>query len=255
MAKPNSRTVLKSQLASPCSACPVRDWALCQALPEGDLAVVERFMTGHRTLSPGTDFYHQGEPSEELFTVLEGWGFQYRLLEDGRRQIVRVLLPGDFVGFQPDLFAPVAHSAQALTEMRLCIFPRQNLLDLFRDQPQLALRLTWMLARDDSRAQDWLVNVGRRSARERVAHLLLELYYRVRMRAEEPLGSSIPLPLTQEHIGDALGLTSVHVNRTLRDLRQSGLLVVSNRVLNIVDPDGLAEVAGFDSETLQYLQP
>ena len=255
MAKTSSRTVPKSQLSSPCSACPVREWALCQPLPDADLEVVERFMAGHRTLAAGADFYHQGEPSEELFNVIEGWGFQYQLLEDGRRQIVRILLPGDFVGFQADLFAPLEHSAQALTEMRLCIFPRHNIIELFRSEPQLALRLTWMLARDDSRAQEWLINIGRRSARERVAHFLLELYYRVRMRAEEPLGASIPLPLTQEHIGDALGLTSVHVNRTLRDLRESGLLVVSNRLLNITDPDGLALVAGFDAESLERLQP
>jgi CRP-like cAMP-binding protein len=240
---------------SPCAACPVREWALCQPIPDADLDIVDRFKTGHRDVTAGADFYRQGEVSQELFTVVAGWGCQYTLLEDGRRQITRIILPGDFVGYQPDLAAPADHSAQALTDMNLCVFPRNNILDLFREHPELAVRMTWMLARDEGRSQEWMTSIGRRSARERVSHLLLELYYRIRLRHPEPVGSSIPLPLTQEHIGDALGLTSVHVNRTLRELREENLLVLSNRTLQILDPDGLAEVAGFEPETVARLQP
>lgn len=240
---------------SPCAACPVREWALCQPIPDQDLDIVDRFKTGHRNVSAGTDIYDQGEVSRELFTVIEGWGFQYTLLEDGRRQITRIILPGDFIGYQADLNAPADHSAQALTNMNLCVFPRDNILGLFREHPELAVRMTWLLARDEGRSQEWMTNIGRRSARERVSHLLLELYYRVRMRHPEPLGSSIPLPLTQEHIGDALGLTSVHVNRTLRELRQEDLLILSNRTLQILDPDGLAEIAGLEPESIERLQP
>ena len=250
------RQVLDPDFAiSPCAACPVREWALCQPIPDQDLDIVDRFKTGHRSVAAGTDIYDQGEVSRELFTVIEGWGFQYTLLEDGRRQITRIILPGDFIGYQADLNAPADHSAQALTGMNLCVFPRDNILDMFREHPELAVRMTWLLARDEGRSQEWMTNIGRRSARERVSHLLLELYYRVRMRHPEPLGSSIPLPLTQEHIGDALGLTSVHVNRTLRELRQEDLLILSNRTLQILDPDGLAEVAGYEPESIERLQP
>lgn len=240
---------------SPCAACPVRDWAICEPLKEADLSLVERFKTSDRVVLAGADLYHQGEPCRELFTLIKGWAFQYKLLEDGRRQITRVLLPGDFIGFQADLFAPTEHAAQALTDSQLCVYPRDRMIALIREHPDLAFRLTWMIARDEGRAEEWLTNVGRRSARERVAHFLLELYYRVRLRDPEPLGSSIPLPLTQEHLGDALGLTSVHVNRTLRDLRESGLLTLSNRTLQISEPDGLAAVAGFEPEQIQRLQP
>lgn len=247
--------VQQGTAVSPCVACPVREWALCQPIPDEELDIVDRFKTGHREIDAGADIYIQGAECKELYTVIEGWGFQYKLLEDGRRQITRIVLPGDFIGYQPDLYATADHSTQALTKMNVCVFPRDNILDLFREHPQLALRMTWLLARDESRSQEWLTNIGRRSARERVAYLLLELYYRVRLRDPEPIGSAIPLPLTQEHIGDTLGLTSVHVNRTLRDLREKELLTLSNRTLRIVDPDGLAEIAGFEPETVERLQP
>ena len=240
---------------SDCLVCPVSSWAICAPLGEADLSTMDRYKIGERAIAEGSDFLHQGEPVTELHTLLEGWAFLYRLLEDGRRQITRVLLPGDFIGFQADLDAPADRAAQALTACRTCVFPRQRVMAMIRENPELAIRLTWAMARDEARMEEWLTSIGRRSALERIALFLLELYYRVRLRDPEPLGSEIPLPLTQEHIGDALGLTSVHVNRTLRELREAALLVVSRRTLRILDPDGLARAAGYESEQIQRMQP
>ena len=240
---------------SPCAACPVREVAICEPLDDADLSIMDLYKTGHRTIPAGTDFIRQGEPVVELFTLLEGWAFHYRLLEDGRRQITRVLLPGDFIGFQADLPAPAENAAQALTGCSFCVFPYEKVKNMIREQPDLASRLLWTIARDEARVEELLTSIGRRSARERVALFLLELYYRVRLRHSEPLGSKIPLPLTQEHIGDALGLTSVHVNRTLRELREAHLLVVSKRTLQILDPDGLAIEAGCDPHQISRLKP
>ena len=226
----------------------MRSEALCAPLSDDEIAVVERFKSRNRRLAAGADLYVQNEVCDELYTILDGWVFLYQILEDGRRQILDFAMPGAFLGFQPDLGAPAPHSAQCLTDVAVCIFPRKNLFDLFRAYPELALRMAWITARDGALAREHLTNVGRRSARERVAHLLLELFYRVRRGNPAPRDNSIELPLTQEHIADALGLTSVHVNRTLRALREADLLAMRGRMLRILDPRALAELAGFDHD-------
>lgn len=228
----------------------MRNEALCAPLSDGEIAVVEQFKSGNRTIPAGVDLYSQNEICSDLYTLLDGWVCLYQILEDGRRQILDFALPGAFLGFQPDLDAPASHSAYCLTEIAICVFPRENLFDLFRAHPELALRMAWITARDGALAREHLINVGRRSARERVAHLLLELFYRVRRKIGDGHVNSIELPLTQEHIADALGLTAVHVNRTLRGLRQSKLLGFQGRTLTIREPALLAEVAGFDAEAV-----
>ncbi len=226
----------------------MRDDALCAPLSDDEIAVIEDFKSGHREIPAGADLYCQDEVCDELYTLLDGWVYLYQILEDGRRQILDFALPGAFLGFQPDLAAPAAHSAQCLTDIAVCVFPRGTLLDLFRAHPELALRMAWITARDGALAREHLTNVGRRSARERVAHLLLELFYRVRRGGASPGDNSVELPLTQEHIADALGLTTVHVNRTLRALREADLLAMRGRMLRILDPGALAKLAGFDPE-------
>ncbi len=245
--------VSRIRVVHPCAACPVRKWAICQALPDDELDVVQEFISGERMFPAGVDLFLEGEPWNELYTVLTGWMIMYKLLEDGRRQITKIVLPGDFVGFQPDLEAPMDHSIQTLTDARVCVFPRNHVLELFKEHPDLAIRLTGMISRDVAMAHERLTSVARRSALERVAYFLLELFYRVRLRHLEPVGSTIPLPLNQEDIGDALGLTSVHVNRTLRELRQKGLIKIAKRTLHVLDPDQLADIAGFEEDAFEQL--
>ncbi len=228
----------------------MRNDTLCAPLSDGEIAVVEHFKSGNRMLSAGVDLYSQGEVCSDLFTLLDGWVFLYQILADGRRQILDFALPGAFLGFQPDLDSPASHSAGCLTDVAVCVFPRENLFGLFRSHPELALRMAWITARDGALAREHLTNVGRRSARERVAHLLLELFHRVRRKAGDSTVNTIELPLTQEHIADALGLTTVHVNRTLRGLRQAKLLDISGRTLTVRDAALLAEIAVFDAEAV-----
>ena len=136
----------------------------------------------------------------------------------------------------------------ALTTIEVCVFPKRGLLTMFGRHPKMAVRMACIAARDQVFAYQHLTSVGRRTARERIANLLLELFVRLRQSAPEASGDSIRLPLTQEHLGDALGLTSVHVNRTLRALREDGVLAIKRGALSILDPDRLAEEAGFDDE-------
>lgn len=231
-----------------CDACPIRRLALFQPLSMGEIEAVQKYRAEYRLLAPGEAIFRQGDPTLETYTLFSGWAFLYQNLPDGRRQILRFLLPGDFLGFQADMEEGVrGHSAQALTEASICVFPREALLKMFKRQSKLGVRLIWLTAQDQAIAHEHLASLGRRNALERVAYLLLEIFHRVRMRQPGD-DNTVPFPLTQDVMADAVGLTNIHVNRTLRQLRESGLLVLKSRRLHIPDPGALAEQAGFNVE-------
>lgn len=204
-----------------------------------------------RRLKAGQDLLAQGEDSLDVYSVNSGWLFLYVLLADGRRQIVHFALPGALLGFAP-MDGRVTYGIQALTDASVCVLPRSDLMRAVRDQPHLAMRLAWLLAHDELLAYDHLTSVGRMTARERVAHLLLELFLRSQHRFPGQRGDEIDLPLTQIHIADALGLTAVHVNRTLRSLREAGMIQLHAGRLRVLDPRRMAALAGLDAELAQY---
>lgn len=208
-----------------CHACPARTaQGLCADCGPGLLCVIANHKSGDREFKAGQDLFSLGEPCDSIYNIAQGWVILYNLLEDGRRQILHFALPGAVLGFHPGGGAMMTYGAQALTDTVVCAIPHKALLPLVKQQPEYGLRLAWLIARDCTLAFDRLTSIGRRSARERVAHLLLKLF--IRYRAQWP-GSQIEemhLPLTQEHIGDATGLTFVHVNRVLRELRKDGIL-------------------------------
>ena len=247
--------ITKRPEGHPCAACEVRQWGICEPLSDEELGIVEKIKDGERIIPSGTDFIGQGEPLREAFTVIDGWGMEYRLLDDGRRQIGRIFLPGDLIGFEPDMAAVSDAYAQALTDLTLCVFPRDRLNTVYRSHADLPIRMASMIARDRSRTDERLTMIGRMAALERVAHFLLEIYLRIRLRSHEPLGWEIVVPMTQVQIGDAIGLTPVHVNRMLRELREKGLLSFADQKMSILDPDGLAELAGFDQDSMDRMLP
>ncbi len=241
------------QVANPCEACAVREWAVCSELPTAApvVAAVETIPVklDGREIAAGTTLYAEGEPWREFYTITEGWLFLYNLLENGRRQISKIAVPGDFVGFMPVFDASMDHSAEALTNARLCVIWREALITMMRDQPDLAVRMIWGMGRDIQMARERLTSVGQRTARERIAHFLLELCERLMNRQLIRSVDEFPLPLTQEHIGDALGLTAVHVNRTLRGLREDGVLSIYSRQLHVHDWHALKMIAGADPDS------
>lgn len=208
--------------------------------------LISGYRSGDRRIEAGRDLFSIGSSDDAIFNLLDGWVALYTLLEDGRRQIVQFALSGAVLGILPTRGAQATFGAQALTDTVLCVIPHSKLSSLTRDYPDIGMRLARSLARDCNLAFDHMTSIGRRSARERVAHLLLELF--VRYRAQWP-GNRIEemcLPLTQEQIGDATGLTFVHVNRVLRALRKERILEFHYRRLRILDPDKLVEIAGID---------
>jgi len=228
-----------------CTECPVRRLALFQPLKPEEVSIAEAFRTEFRRLKPGAAIFRQGEELKEVYTLREGWAYLYQNLVDGGRQILRLLLPGDFFGLQADLGNGVRiHSAQALTATTLCVFPSANILNMVREHVDLGIRLIWMTTHDEAVAYEQVVSLGRRTARERVAYLLLDLFHQLRLRRQNPEGTqAVELPLTQELIADVCGLTQIHVNRTLKSLRNDRILELKGGRLHVPDVNLLAREA------------
>lgn len=229
-----------------CRDCAARRDGLCSESTPDMLRTTAGYKWGNRRIPAGKDLFSLGDSCDYIYNLVDGWMFLYGLLEDGRRQILQFVLPGAVLGFHPAQGSMATYGVQALTDAVVCVIPRKALEPLSRQHPEIAMRLAQLLTRDCSLAFDHLTSIGRSSARERVAHLLLELY--IRYHAQWP-GSQLErmyLPVTQEHIGDAVGLTFVHTNRVLRELKEEGIVEFHYRRLRILDPDRLIDVAGID---------
>jgi len=228
----------------PCEYCPIRRRKTFRNFTPEELAFVSNFKIAELPAEPGMSIIVEGEQNPSLYTVLSGWGFRYKILEDGRRQILNYLLPGDMIGLQGNVMAEMQHSVEALTRMTLCTFERDKFPVLFRNHPSLAYDITWIASREESMLDEHLLSIGRRSARERAAYLLA--FLDTRGKAATDVGANgHQLPLTQQHVADTLGLSLVHTNKTLRKLVDSGLIRWLDRGCQVIDPEGLYRVAGW----------
>ena len=214
------------------------------------LRLITGYKSAERQIKAGSDLFSLGESGDAVYSLVTGWIALYNLLEDGRRQILQFALPGAVLAFVPARGALMTYGAQALTHAVVSVIPHEQLGRIARDHPEIGMRLAGLIARDRNLAYDHLSSIGRRSAKERVAHLLLELFIRYRMRWPGHRIEEMHLPLTQEHIGDATGLTNVHVNRVLRDLRKNGILEFHYRRLRILNPDKLVDASAVDPTRL-----
>jgi CRP-like cAMP-binding protein len=236
-----------------CRNCSIREATLCGALRTDQLDILQEFKSCDRIIPAHTHLFRAGERLGEIYNLLSGWVALYRILESGRRQVLQIELPGAFLGYQAKLDEPMLHSAECITDVSVCVFPRRAFPELLERHPVLGLRMIGMMSHDVVRTHDQLTNVGGRSGMERVAHFLLQIYLRLRNRQQAASGDTLALPLTQEMIGDALGLTPVHINRILRQLRERRLVVLHNKTLQILDLEGLrrmAEMPQFDRAEL-----
>ena len=200
-----------------------------------------------RILPIGTHLYVQGDQCSTAFVVLNGWIALSVLLDDGSCQIVDFALPGAMLGF-PIANALMYHSARCLSLTRIYVIPQQKLDIIIETNPHLAALLCRQAAANEARAHDHLTNLGLRSSRERIAHLLLELYVRLHRRLPNLPGEIVDVPLSQGHIGQALGLTYVHVCRKLQILREQKIIRLANHKLEIIDPRSLIATAGIQIE-------
>jgi CRP/FNR family transcriptional regulator, anaerobic regulatory protein len=240
-----SNTVAALARLVPCEQCPLRPLHVFRNFTPEELAFVSEFKSGELTVEPGTTLFMQGTSSAHLYTLLSGWAFRYTTLPDGRRQILNFAFPGEFLGLQGTVMNEMQHSVDALTQAVLCVFPREKLWELYTRYPGLAFDITWLAAREEQLLDEHLLSVGRRSALERMAFILLHLYY----RAEDvglAKGKKVLFPFTQQHVADTLGMSLVHANKTLRRLYNMKVLSWRDRTFEILDADKLAEIAIYE---------
>lgn len=235
----------------PCTACPLRPRKVFKPVSAAELSWLQQHKVGQRRREAGESIIEAGAAQERIYTLLAGWAFRYSTLPDGRRQILNFLLPGDLVGLQAELTNASPHGVEALTTVSLCAFRQDTVLRLFRDHANMALDLTWLAAHSERLGDDVLLTVGRRNATERVATLLVHLYKRACSVGLEE-GGGIVFPLTQIHVADALGLSSVHVNRVLQRLRRDGLVRLGEGRLAIGDLKALRRVAAYWEQPAPY---
>ncbi len=241
-----ARSPKRSQgLPVDCPRCRARIDGLCKDCAPKVLRVIASYKSGDRPLKAGEDLFRLGERCDVIYHLVDGWVFLYDLLEDGRRQILHFVLPGALLGLYSDRVA--VYGAQTLTDVVVNVIPHEKLGALLEEHPGIGLRLAWMLWRERNLAYEHLSSIGRRSARERVSRSLLELFVRYRVQWPSHRTDEMHLPLTQEHIADATGLTGVHVNRILRGLRKDGVVEFHYRRLHILNPDKLVDVAGISA--------
>jgi CRP/FNR family transcriptional regulator, anaerobic regulatory protein len=184
-----------------------------------------------------------GEEGDTVYLVEHGWAARTRLIEDGRRQIIAVFLPGDLMGIKSMLLERQPDNIECLADVRVRGVDHKRLLELVKQDHGVALRLMFQLGEDERRLHNWMTALGRGDAEERIATLLLDFRGRLSPLGGGAAPNTFRMPITQQEIADHLGLTVVHVNRVLRRLREDRLVTVKQGVVTIGDLPGLSELA------------
>ncbi len=240
---------IRKEAHTECTQCPIRKLALFQGVAPDRLEWTQKFRDQQFVVPPKVTLYREGSLTDYVYTLFDGWMVMYQTSREGKRQILRFALPGDFLGFQTDQRGMVSHSVSALSESIVCGFPRSRLEEMFKETPSLALRLASMGSRDMNLCQHHQAFRSRKDAYESIAFLLLELFHRTQIHMNhhyDPKTNSVTFPLTQEEIGDAVGLTNVHVNRILRQFHKLGLINCHHKRLHILDEEKLSDMSEFD---------
>lgn len=219
-------------------------------LSADDRAALEQLKTAPLCEAPARgDIARQGENPKVVRLMLSGWACRYKDLPNARRQIVGFFIPCDFCDLNVYILQQMDHSIGAITPVKYLAIPPEQMEALTHCRPRVAQALLWHHLVESSVQREWLLNLGRRSALERLAHLFVELFFRMRAvgLARE---NTLELPLTQNDLADATGITSVHLNRTVQELRAQGLIEFRNKKLKILDLDQLIQLAMFNESYL-----
>lgn len=209
-------------------------------------AVVGR---GH-SLKAGEDIVREGDRTDVVHVIIEGHGFRYKTLPDGKRQIIGYLVPGDFCDLYGFLLDKMDHGIAARTHCQVAELTEDHIL-MLTSRPSLARALWWSELINGSILREWLVNMGRRTPSARVAHILCELLVRLQV-VGQATADSFKLELSQSELADTVGLTTVSVNRALQRLRGANLIQSSGREIVIPDVPALKAFADFDPGYLHF---
>lgn len=223
-------------------------------LDDADRAAIAALPFKLRLIDQSTYLLREGQHPTRCAFILDGFAYRQKLTPNGDREIVSIVMPGEFVDLQNLYLQESDHDVQALTRITAAEVAITALRELVIRRPALGTALWIDAAVEASIHREWLLNIGRRNARTRLAHLLCE--FSTRLRASAVLGSDdvYELPMTQEQLGDALGLTPVHVNRVLRSLENDGLIARRKRQVSVVDWPALRDTAEFNERYLHLNQ-
>jgi CRP-like cAMP-binding protein len=219
-------------------------------LSETDRQAIESLCGKTRTVRAGEDLIRGGERPDKVFLLLEGWGFRYKLMPDGQRQILAYLIPGDLCDIHIFVLKRMDHGIALLSPGAVTTISPGKLIEVMDRHPRVQRALWWSSLVDEAILREWLVNLGQRDAHDSLAHLLCEMWFRMRAVGLAEAGKPFSLPLTQAQLGDTLGLTPVAVNRALQRLRGEGLISLQDKQLTIHDPERLAAISGFEPNYL-----
>lgn len=237
---------------------------------DADIEPLIRLLSRHMRLSPDdrkaltalkagsactrkakSDIAREGENPSVIRLLVSGWASRYKDLPDGRRQIVSFFLPGDFCDLNVYILREMDHSIGALTNVHFFEIPPALFQEVVDRRPHLLRALLWHEMVISGIQREWLLSIGQRSPVERLAHLFVELYYRLQS-VGLARGHRFDLPITQTHLAEANGLSLVHLNRTLHEMRREGLIELSGRQLRLVDLDRLKAVSLFNDNYLHF---
>ena len=224
------------------------------ALSGEETSALNRLHGRRKVFPAGRDMVFQGQTRQSAYILASGWVCSYKLLSGGTRQTIDFQIPGDFLGLRSVLLRTAEHNIEPVTKIEASEVLASDLLDTFSKTPRLATAVLWAASRDEAMVVEHLVGVGRRNARERTAHFLLELGARLKLVG---LGSTsgYACPLSQYMLADALGLSAVHLNRVLRELREDGLVSLRRGQVEILVLDALVLLADFDKTYLDHNGP
>lgn len=213
-------------------------------LNEEDVTTLLAASSRSRQYAARHDLIRDGDRPGPVFIMLEGWACRYKVLPSGTRQVLAFLMPGDACDLHIGLLAEMDHSIQTITPARVATIERVEMDAIMERQPGIARAMYISQLVDEGTMRAWITSMGRRTSTERVAHLMCELYLRARnigLTGED----SLSLPLSQILLADALGMTAVHINRVLKELRLQGAMALRRGSLDIIDPEMIVRIAGF----------
>lgn len=234
-------------MTTKCVNCPLHRKELFKKMSREELEFMQRFKVGELTVEPGTPILMEGSNAPQIYTALSGMGVRDITLENGDRQVISFVFPGDFIGLQAGIMGEMGHSVEARTHMRLCVFDRSEFYSFFKSHPTRGYDIVWLAAAEEHFLGETLATVGQRTAIEAIAWAIVRVFAR-----GESLGlvnnGTLEFPFTQRDLADALGLSLVHTNKTLAKLKSKQLVSWSDGMLHVYDVDALARVGGTTNE-------
>jgi CRP-like cAMP-binding protein len=218
-------------------------------LSQDDRLAITRAGARQRELPPRHDLVREGDTPKYVHLILDGWACRYKTLPDGRRQILSLFVPGDFCDLNIYILKEMDHNIASISRLKVAHINREEMDELTVTRPRITQALWWAELVNAAVQREWTLNVGQRGAYARISHLFLELFFRLRAVGLSD-ADSCHFPITQSDIADATGLTAVHVNRMLQELREDGLVELDRKRLRLPDLDRLIDTAMFNPNYL-----